>query len=187
MIEFLKTNWQTVLPIVISLISAAWAFFIWKRQKHIENKFTRSLAAYDIVLKKEFDFYEQTDSIYAQLIPGVQDIIDNIIGDSPDMTHRMNCAKENMLKFLENIPKLKDYTIQYDIYIPERIVKANSNAIQLMQSNMQFISDELEKLFNGQENEIDKSKCSEIKDSLLFNFATVRGFVKTRLHELTKI
>ncbi|GHV87865.1 hypothetical protein AGMMS50267_02250 [Spirochaetia bacterium] len=183
-------NLSTLLPITISICSAIWTFFIWKRQKHMEDKFTRSLAAYDIVLHKEFAFYEKSDAIYAQLIPCVHDIIDNLTNDPHpiefNLSDRKKIAKSNFVMFCEKTLELKNITLQYEIYLPEKMRDATSISVGAMQGSVKTIDDELKKLHSDRVGEINLQKCREVKDLLLLSFATVRGFMITRLRELTR-
>jgi hypothetical protein len=160
---------------------------VWKRQKRMEDNFARSKAAYDIILNKEFAYYEKIDAIYADLIPRIHDIIDSLANDSSlalELLARQEQVKENFVMFLESIPRLKKEYLMYDIYLPETVRKTNLLAITEFQSSLDFMSNETKKLFGGNESEIDIIACRETLDVLLSVCAAARGSILFRLQVL---
>lgn len=190
MLEWMKSNWSGIMPIIISVASLFYTAIVWKKQKKLDDGLARSKAAYDIILKKEFDYYENADSIYAKLIPGIQDISAALVNGYPkeySKESRERITQEEILIYLKSIKELKNLLLMHDIYIPDEVSKASRNVIQLMQSEADFISEELEKLWNGRENEMRKEECQRVSESILFSYATVRFLIKKRLETLAKL
>ncbi len=187
MINWLISNWESVL----SVLSAIFATVVWKRQRKIEDKLSRSTTAYNIILQKEFSFYEQVDAIFAELIPCVHDVIDNLTNDPHpiefELSKRIEDAQKYFLIFMEKTMAFRNLHLRYEIYLPEKIRAANSAADNLMYSVTQTVNSEFMKLYNEDDEQIDKDKCREIKDSLLLSFATVRAFIISRLKELSEV
>jgi hypothetical protein len=190
MIEFLKQNWQIILPIIISIISAIWTAYIGSRQKKLENKLSRSIAAYDIILKKEFEYYQETDAILADLIVHINDIESSVLNDYPlELPREKRCelGKASMLFFLESIPKLKNLSLKYEVYLPQHIRDTGNSVVITMQENMIILKDSLQLLFENIEQSIEKEKCNKATSSVLLSIAAARSAIIVRLKELTKI
>jgi len=100
---------------------------------------------------------------------------------------RQEQVKENFLAFLESIPKLKKELLIYDIYLPEQVRKTNSCAIQIFQSSLPFLSDEVNKLFERDENKINITACHEKLNVLLLNCAVARSSILSRLQDLANL
>ena len=52
-----------------------------KSIEKIKNKYSRTLTAYEILLKKEFEYYEKKDCIFADLIVDIQDFKSSTINE----------------------------------------------------------------------------------------------------------
>jgi hypothetical protein len=153
---FINTRWETLLPMVVSIGAAIWTAVIWKRQKKLENKLARSIAAYDIILHKEFEYYQKDDPILAELIVCVQDISVSLTGEIKygrpmDISNRCKIARENFLMYLEDIKELKSLDLQYEIYLPETVYHASTNVVVLMQTNTDLLNRSLELLVDNRE------------------------------------
>lgn len=190
MLEWIKVNWATALPILLSVISFIHTSIVWKKQKKLDDGLARSKAAYDIILKKEFSYYESIDPIYAKLIPGVQDISASILNDYPvsmPLEDRKRIAKTELLVYLESIKELKSILQSHDIYLPMGVSKACGDVISLMQANADYFSDEAKKLWDEKEDEIDRERCQELSNSIVLSYAKARSAIKHRLDSLAKI
>ena len=190
MTEWIAANWETAVPILLSAISLIYTSIVWKKQKKLDDGLARSKAAYDIILKKEFDYYENIDPIYAKLIPGVQDIaasLQNSYPKSLSVEDRKVIAKREMLVYAESIVTLKSFLQSNDIYLPFDISKACGEPISLMQDSVDFFHDEMKKLWDETESEIDKEQCKQVADSIVYSYAKARSTIKHRLDILAKI
>ncbi len=190
MLKWISENWKTLMPILLSIASFIWSITVWKKQKKLDANLARSKAAYDIILKKEFEFYEESDKICAVLIPGIQDINDSIsnsYGQDMDLEKRKSIVKENFMKYLENIPILKALLISHDVYLPKKVRDAYTLSISVMQSNAGFLFNEMNKLWSDAEETIDTEKLSKITEEILLSYTLVRQLTKQRLEDIAKI
>jgi hypothetical protein len=190
MIDFVKQNWQIVLPIFMSIVTAVWTFFVWKRQKMLENRLARSISAYDIILKKEFEYYQESDSIFAELVVCVGDIEASITNGYPrplSRNDRCEIGRDNLMCYLDSIKLLKNLRLRYEVYLPDSVRESVTEVVVKMKANMDLFSDSLKLLFDGKESEIDTEMCIEAALLVSVAISVARATVISRLTELTKI
>jgi len=185
--EWLTANWATALPIFLSVVSFIYTSAVWKKQRKLDDGLARSKAAYDIILKKEFSYYENIDPIYAKLIPGVQDIAASLQNNYPaplSLENRRRIVKKELLVYLTSIKELKSFLQSNDIYLSREVSEACGNVIGLMQANAHFFSGEAMKLWEERENEIDNEKCQLLSDLIVLSYVNARSTIKQRLDTL---
>lgn len=86
------------------------------------NKLDRSTKAYEMLLNKEFEFYEKIDPYMATLVPLVQDLEFWLQKHEEEKTDNAKAKyKECLLKYLETVPDLKNNLILYQPYIPVEV------------------------------------------------------------------
>lgn len=158
--------------------------------KNIEkyrNKLSRTTIAYELLLKKELDFYERLDPHMATLVPLVQDLAYYVKGDE-GFEQSTQCEKyrENLLTYLNMIPKLKNDGVLYQPYIPQNIWTAVASLIGEMQKELEFWKETGESLFGLNEIPVKVLKAEKISSSLLMHIAIVETVVKKRLTELSE-
>ena len=188
--EFLTQNWKTIFPFLISIASVLWSTFTWSRQKKLEHKLARSIAAYDIILQREFDYYQETDAILADLIVHMNDIGSCLLNDYPHEQPREKRYKNGRIStlfFLESIPKLKNLSLKYEVYLPKCIRDTGNAVVITMQKDMDILYDSFMLLFDDNESTMEKEKCKEAVSSILYSIAAARVTIIERLRELTKI
>ena len=157
-----------------------------KSIKKLENRFARSLSAYEILLKKELDYYESIDSIYAELIVRVQDCCDEIVEEKPDYSKRCEAAREELTYLLQNIPVLKNCALQYQAYIPDDIFQINSSVIGVLQEKAKILHPELKKLFDRMESDIDIAAIKDAEHEMLISLAAAEFSISRRLRALAE-
>lgn len=158
-----------------------------KSVKKLENRFARSMTAYEILLKKEFDYYESIDSIYANLIVRVQDCCDEILGKiEKEYSERCEKAREEYGYMLKSIPTLKNNNLQYQAYIPNEIFRANTEVIGTLQRKVGALHPEIKKLFGGDESKIDIQVVEETEKEILMAIAAAEFVISKRLKELSE-
>ncbi len=151
----------------------------------IKNTFTKNLTAYEILLKKEFDYYEKIYSIYADLIVGIQDFKAEILNEyENEREYRCEMAREEAMKILRSIPELKNYNLLYQAYIPQEIFRITGEAVSKLQDNIDIIRDSLKSLFDNREIEINKNAVQVLTEEILFTFALTETLIKNRLDNL---
>jgi len=183
-------NQDVVVPLVISLLTSAFTMIlVWQRQKRVEDNFSRSKTAFELVLKHEFEYYEKTNIIYAELIPSINDIENCLTNKPRPIEFEFETRQEQFLKYfptlLKSVVDLKNLIIAYEIYLPKYIHKEGINVVIKLQSSLPFLNEEMKKLHDGSEDEIDKIQCEEVIDDLLMACYEVRQSIKKRLHLLS--
>ena len=150
------------------------------------NKLERTTKAYEILLKKEFDYYEKVDPYMATLVPLVQDLA---YWATKSQEGDPNTAKEKyrdlLLKYLKMIPEIKNDSVLFQPYVPVGIFEAVTVLLKNMQADLQFLELEGEILFGKTEGEINTDKLKEISDKVLMSVALIEARVKNRLTELS--
>lgn len=159
-------------------------------EKNIEkyrNKLSRSTKAYEILLEKEINYYNSLDPHLATLVPLIQDLVYySDMSIEMEITFRQTHYKDNLLKFLEMIPKLKNDIVLFQPYIPTQIFSRVSNLIGAMQHDLNVWSHAGDVVFEKNEGSIDIQKEKEICDAILIRVAAIETGIKARLEQLTQ-
>lgn len=150
------------------------------------NKLERTTKAYEILLKKEFDYYEKVDPYMAALVPLVQDLVywalESREGHSDNAKEKY---REHLLEYLKMIPEIKNDSVLFQPYVPEEIFDAVAVLLKNMQADLQFLKLAGEIIFGKAEGEIDTDKLKEISDNVLMSVALIETRVKNRLTDLS--
>jgi len=159
--------------------------------KNIEkyrNKLSRSTAAYELLLKKEFEFYDKLDPSLATLVPLVQDLVYYARGNN-DIDKPMQCEKyrEHLLAYLKMIPEMKNEILLHQPYIQQNVFAAVSKLIEEMQKELFFFEETAKSLFGENDNAIDEIKAEEISKVVLMCVAHIEVVIKKRLTELSEV
>ena len=159
-----------------------------KSIEKLKNKYSRTLSAYDILLKKEFEYYEKIDYIFADLIVDIQDFKSSTINEFGfDIEKRFDIAKSTGLKLLETIINLKKYSLLYQSYIPNNIFNYSMSIIKELQENCDLISDSLELLGDRQEDKLNLNAIKDFTSKILLLIANTEVSIKTRLQDLSNV
>ena len=159
-----------------------------KSIEKLKNKYSRTLSAYDILLKKEFEYYEKIDCIFADLIVDIQDFKSSTINELGfDIEARFGTSKNTGLKILETIINLKKVNLLYQSYIPNNIFNCSTLIIKILQDNCNLISDSIKLLANKKEDELNLNGIKNFTSEVLLLIANTEESIKTRLKELSNI
>ena len=105
-----------------------------KNMEKYRNKLSRSTKAYEILLDKELGFYNVLDPYFATLVPLVQDLVYySDMNNEMDLSFRQSHYKDNMLKYLEIIPNIKNDIVLYQSYVPTQVFAETSHLVKLLQ------------------------------------------------------
>jgi len=180
--NWLKANWTVLLPIAISIVAAIWAYITSMRQKHLEDNLARSKVAYDIILDKEFMFYEKIDIIYADIIPSILNIINSLTNEYDyEFSERQELIAKGFKVLFKAAPELKRLCLTYEIYLSEDVKEYNYNAVEAIQSFSHFVIDEVQNLASDK---IDITKCHEAKSTVLEACSLARFTIVFRLQQV---
>ena len=159
-----------------------------KSIEKLKNKYSRTLTAYDILLKKEFEYYEKIDCIFADLIVDIQDFKSSTINEFGfDIKKRFDIAKSTGLKLLETIINLKKFSLLYQSYIPDNIFDYSMSIIGELQENCDLISDSLKLLGDKQEDKLNLNAIKDFTSKILLLIANTEVSIKTRLQDLSNV
>lgn len=177
----------TVLKSIVSkIVDKAIDTSFEKSTIKLTNKLERTTKAYEILLRKEFDYYEKLDPYMADLVPLVQDLeywaTNAQEGDSHNAKEKY---RENMLAYLKMIPEIKNDSVLFQPYIPANVFEAVAVLLNNMQSDLQYLSFVGEVLYEKTDGEIDTNKLKDISDKVLLSVALIEIRVKNRLAELS--
>ena len=159
-----------------------------KSIEKLKNKYSRTLSAYDILLKKEFEYYEKIDCIFADLIVDIQDFKSSTINEFGfDIKKRFDITKSTGLKLLETIINLKKFSLLYQSYIPDNIFDYSMSIIGELQENCDLISDSLKLLGDKQEDKLNLNAIKDFTSKILLLIANTEVSIKTRLQDLSNV
>jgi len=148
----------------------------------LTNKLERSTKAYEILLRKELDCFEQMDPHIAALVPIVQDF--EFWATSSDKSAEEN-FKDGLLEYIRITKDIKSTVLLYQPYIPNAIFDAVSSLLKVMQENVQYYYDSVKILHGEKDGKIDVAKLKEIRESIISAIIVMEIEIKTRLTELT--
>lgn len=152
----------------------------------LTNKLERSTRAYDVLLKKEFDYYEKVDPYMATLVPLVQDLeYWSTECNKDDLEYAKEKYREQLLKYLQIISKIKNDVVMFQPYIPTNVFKSISALVETMQYDLQYLKYVGEVLYEKNSGDIDVNKMQEIREKVLMAVAHVEYRIKNRLTELS--
>lgn len=158
-----------------------------KNFEKYRNKLSRRTTAYEILLKKEFDFYERLDIYLATLVPLVQDLVYYMKCDETyDQSKQYENYRKELITYLEIIPKFKNDCILYQSYIPEDLWIEVTSLISEMQKELKFWGETAKSLFSLEEQDININKAEEISFSILNQISKLEFSVKNRLIKLSE-
>lgn len=159
-----------------------------KSIEKIKNQFSKTLSAYDLLLKKEFEYYESIDCILADLIVDIQDFNSNIINEFDfDLKKRLDIISDSSSKILKSIISIKRNTLMYQSYIPRNIMHNSSLVVIKLQENINLITDNFKLLLDSKEDEINIEQVKSFSDDILLLIANLETSISIRLRELANI
>lgn len=155
-----------------------------KELEKAKNSFSKSFTAYEILLKKEFEYYESIDKIYAEVIVDVQDIgYYSIEEKDVEKGLRCNNLKEISLRLLDSVKKLKNLNLLYQVYVPIDIFSVTGKIVVAIQENCDLISDTVMNVF--EDKKCDEEGVKEFIDYILAEIAWSNTLIRSRLQDLT--
>lgn len=156
-----------------------------KKIEKYKNTLARTTTAYEMLLNKEFSFYEKIDTLFAELIVLAHDLVDTA---NPNSMLKVNNKKEEyknkFMKFLELIIKMKNEVLVYQFYIPNEIFDDCSNLVGVMQDSAKYFDIVANIIFEKSKEEIDVEKLEETRNILLAKLAMSQVTIKNRLDKL---
>ena len=172
--------------IVVKIVDKAIDTSFEKSTIKFSNKLERTTKAYEILLRKEFDYYEKIDPYLATLVPLVQDLVFwTEKFQNKDSENVKEQYREHLLKYLKIVPELKNDNIMFQPYVPENIDEAVSKLLENMQSDIEYLTFVGEVMYCKNTGDIDLSKMNEISENVLISVALVETLIKKRLTELS--
>lgn len=172
--------------IVVKIVDKAIDTSFEKSTIKFSNKLERTTKAYEVLLRKEFDYYEKIDPYMATLVPLVQDLVFwTEKFQNKDSENVKEQYREHLLKYLKIVPELKNDNIMFQPYVPENIDEAVSKLLENMQSDIEYLTFVGEVMYCKNTGDIDLSKMNEISENVLISVALVETLIKKRLTELS--
>lgn len=177
----------TILKSIVSkIVDKAIDTSFEKSALKFSNKLERTTKAYEILLRKEFDYYEKVDPYMATLVPLVQDLeywatkAQECNSDNAKEKYR-----EKLLQYRKMIPEIKNHSVMFQPYIPADVFEAVVELLKNMQCDLKYFCFVGEVLYEKTDGAIDTAKLSEISDKELQSVALIQIRVKNRLTELS--
>ena len=151
------------------------------------NVLQRKTRAYEILLEKEFSFYEVASDLLSDLIVDIQDFSFDM-GVSPDCmdSHDYNKAKETALKVIRFIPKFKKATLLAHTYLPEQIDSVCTNLISDLQKSLNLFHGEVKSALTEDDYIVNKRAILENEKNILMDCARINGNIILRIQELSQ-
>lgn len=157
-----------------------------KNLESYRNKLNRTTTAYEIILRKEFDFYERVDSHIATYVPSVQNLESYAIGNGiTDIDYQRKKYMETLRAYWETLPAPKSDILIYQSYIPENVSIEVFMLIGLLQDKLELWRDIANLILEASGDDIDEEAVSEASKLLIAQMESVTVAVRNRLNELS--
>jgi len=151
------------------------------------DNLARHSKAYELLLNKEFDFYEQTSQYSSDLIVDIQDICAYLQSyfQKPDFEDLFK-VRELCIKTLGNIPKYKSNILIAQSFIPTELYKISSDLVSIVQSRLEDIACILKNASSTAAINEESDTIKAIQDDVLINCAFLMSQIKSRVEFLSK-
>lgn len=151
------------------------------------NTLERRTKAYEMLLEKEFAFYESASSFTSDLVVNIQDF-SYYLGISNDHPGEANLAqaKEVGLAIMRSVPEFKRDVLLTETYIPDEIREASTKLLHDLQEYIPFM---YEALKSSVDDILDSESIKKITDNekeTLMNCALLSTRIKMRLEKLSE-
>lgn len=157
-----------------------------KKLEQYRNSLYRSTKAYEIILNRELQYYEQLNLHLAELIPLVQDLVYYLKpNEYKNKIEQFEAFKKIYLRYLDLLLLLKNESLIFHLYTTKEIFQEVTSVIIQMQDDKHFWSEQGLLLNDKKSLEINFEKCECQKDTLLILIASVQVAVFKRLKELS--
>ena len=156
-----------------------------KSLEKFKNNINRSNRAFEMLLKKEMDFYEQIDPLIAELIPLEHDLLYYIEKDVDDKCEeKYESFKKSFKRYGEIAKDLKNKTLISHVYIPGEIFTAFSNVVIKMQDDLPHWYSNAQYFFRCEYEKIDYDNIKSMMEDFFKCLAFAEMKVKTRLKQM---
>ncbi len=152
----------------------------------LTNSLQRSTRAYEMVLDKEFQFYERTSNFVSDLAVNIQDLLFYITIKEDTEYSNIESARKVLLRILECIPKYKNDIIIYSCYITQDINEAATKIIKDLQNNVNIMKECLKSAIDKMLSEAQEEELKTIVDMTLMNCALITTLIRFRLIKLSE-
>ena len=156
-----------------------------KELERAKSNFSRSFTAYEILLKKEFEYYESIDKIYADVIVDVQDVVFySIEANNIDKQTKCEHIKDISLRLLQAIKDLKNLNLIYQVYVPVEIFSITGKVVVSIQDNCELIAQTAVNVFGG--TDCDEKKIRAFNKQTLNTICMSNAFIRNRLETMSE-
>lgn len=156
-----------------------------KELENAKNKLARSMSAYELLLNKEFEYYQKIDKIYASLIVDIQDIYWNAVeAERVAFEDRCNNLKELSLRIIKTIPELKNLNFMYQCYVPTQVYEKSGNVVICLQKDLEYFYNTIQLFFDRKD--IQENELENFVNNILMSIALSNSTIKTRLDRLSE-
>lgn len=151
------------------------------------NGLQRRTMAYEMLLQKEFEFYENAAKFSSELIVDIQDFTyyAGCNEDQADM-YDYEKAKEIALKIISSIPQFKRDSLLCHNYIPTNIDEAATLLLRDLQDALPLMRQELALAINGKMDDAHRQGVRKIEEIVLKDCALLNLRIKSHLETISK-
>ena len=157
-----------------------------KMQSHI-NILNRRTMAYEILLKKELEYYENINDFISEIVVLIQDVCWNYsqIDKTSDIKEKekyRQASADNFKNLLKIIPKTKKDLLVFKNYSVVEITNEHTNLVCYLQENTENITEILKEKYTKKSEEILKNITNEV----LQLSALLSAVIQVRQRELSE-
>lgn len=157
-----------------------------KNIEKLKNKFARNMSAYEFLIKKEFEYYEKIDSIYAELIVIVQDISQGLCNKNKfDLNKNSELLAGDITRYVKLTMQLKNYIWTYQAYVPKDIFSIASGNVKVLQEKVDIINNCLMEIQKSGDYLDEKDERVLFYEDILAHIAIMENAIKNRLETLS--
>lgn len=151
------------------------------------NILERRTKAYEMLLEKEFKFFESASNFVSELVVDIQDFSYYLgIDDEHPAQPNLEKAKEVALRILKRIPEFKRDSLLSEAYLSEDVRLASVKIIHDIQEAAPLMYDAMKMSVDDVLDADAIKKITEVEKVTLMNCALLSTRIKFRLVELSK-
>lgn len=150
------------------------------------NTLERRTKAYEMLLQKEFAFFESASAFLSELVVDIQDFSYYLgLDDKHPTDPNLEKVREVALRILERIPEFKQNSLLSEAYLTEGIRSANVIIIHDLQEAAPLMYNAIKMSVDDVLDADTIQKIAKLEETTLMNCALLSAKIKCRLEELS--
>lgn len=157
-----------------------------KNFEKFKNKLYRTTKAYEILLDREMRFYGRLESIVAELVPLMHDLLYHLKNEG-ELNRDLQGEefRECLIRYCQLVINLKNETLIHESYVPREIMQIFDNLVRRMQDDVKLWYNGERSLRDGKHNKIEYQQYEAVIKEVFILLAFGQAAIRRRLGGLS--